>query len=124
MTKPLAIVFYEKLLPGQQLVNRLHDLGYQVQVLNKAVTLADEVAQKTPMLLITEFSPQNMTLTDALTRIRQNPETAHVAVLAYIAGATPALHQAARTAGANLTVSDRGLLDQLPALLEQVLCFD
>jgi len=27
MTQPLALVFYEKLLPGSQLVNRLQDLN-------------------------------------------------------------------------------------------------
>src|SRR5262245_49139849 len=31
MTEPLALVVYEKLLPGSQLVNRLQDLKYRVQ---------------------------------------------------------------------------------------------
>ena len=29
MTQPLAIVFYENLLPGRQVVNKLTDLGYR-----------------------------------------------------------------------------------------------
>jgi len=33
MHRPLALVFYEKLLPGTQVVNRLHDLKYLVKVL-------------------------------------------------------------------------------------------
>src|SRR5438445_9362650 len=33
MTTPLALVFYENLLPGSQLVNRLQDLGYRVQTI-------------------------------------------------------------------------------------------
>jgi hypothetical protein len=28
MTQPLALVYYEKLMPGSQLVNKLRDLNY------------------------------------------------------------------------------------------------
>ena len=52
MTKPLALVFYEKLLPGQQLLNRLQDLGYRVQAVTDATTLAERVEQQKPMLTI------------------------------------------------------------------------
>lgn len=124
MTKPLALVFYEKPLPGQQLANRLQDLGYKVQVLTNAANLAGQVAEKLPMLLVTEFSGTNPNVGAALSSIKQNPDTSHVAVLVYIPGATPALQQAARAAGANLTVSERGVLDQLPELLDQVLSID
>ena len=34
MTRPLALVFYEKFMPGSQLVNRLQDLNYRVRVVN------------------------------------------------------------------------------------------
>ena len=34
MTQPLALVYYEKLMPGSQLVNRLQDLNYRVQTVN------------------------------------------------------------------------------------------
>ena len=36
MTQPLALVLYERLLPGSQLVNRLQDLNYRVQVIADA----------------------------------------------------------------------------------------
>ena len=39
MTQPLALVVYEKLLPGTQLVNRLQDLHYRVQAVTDADTL-------------------------------------------------------------------------------------
>ena len=32
MIQPLALVFYERLLPGSQVVNRLQDMRYRVQV--------------------------------------------------------------------------------------------
>ena len=37
--QPLALVLYEKLLPGTQLVNRLQDLNYRVQTVNDAALL-------------------------------------------------------------------------------------
>ena len=42
MTQPLALVLYEKLLPGSQLVNRLQDLNYRVQVIPDAEKLVRE----------------------------------------------------------------------------------
>ena len=120
----MAIVFYEKLLPGQQLVNRLQDLGYRVQVVTKAADLAEQVGQQKPMLLVAEFPVGKPLVGDAITALRQDPGTAHVAVLIYTAGANPELQKTARAAGANLTVSERGILDQLPELLDQVLRID
>ena len=40
MTQPLALVFYEKLMPGSQLVNRLQDLNYRVQAVTIGVAAA------------------------------------------------------------------------------------
>ena len=124
VTKPLAIVFYEKLLPGQQLVNRLQDLGYRVQAVTKAAELSEQVGQHKPMLLVAEFPGGTPLVGEAITALRQDTGTAHVAVLVYTAGANPELQKAARAAGANLTVSEPGILDQLPELLDQVLRID
>lgn len=124
MTKPLALVFYEKLLPGQQILNRLQDLGYRVQAVTDAATLAAQVEQQKPMLLLAEFSTDKTAIGEAIGSIKRNPATAHVAVLVYVRDANPVLQEAARLAGANLTVSERGVLDQLPQLLDQVLRID
>ncbi len=124
MTKPLAFVFYERLLSGQQLLNRLQDLGYRVQAVTDAATLAAQVEQQKPMLLVAEFSGEKPTASDAVISIKQNSATAHVAVLVYIAGVNPFLQEAARIAGANLIASESGVLDQLPQLLDQVLRID
>ncbi|MEO7678194.1 MAG: hypothetical protein ABIV39_15665 [Verrucomicrobiota bacterium] len=124
MTLPLAIVFYEKLLPGQQLVNRLQDLGYRVQAVTDATSLASKVDQLKPMLVVAEFSGDKPAIREAISSLKQNAATAHVAVLAYIAGMNPILQEAARVAGANLIASESGVLDQLPQLLDQVLRID
>jgi len=124
MTEPLALVFYEKLLPGQQLVNRLQDLGYRVQAVTNPISLEAEVQQKKPMLLIAEFPADATAVTTIVTALKQNSATAYIPVLAYVAEANPELREAARSAGANLVASEAHVLDQLPQLLEQVLRLD
>ena len=121
MTEPLALVFYEKLLPGQQLVNRLQDLGYRVQAVTDVKVLEQEVQKEKPMLLVAEFPANKPAVGEVITALKQNPATAHIAILAYIAEADAALQEAARTAGANLIANEAHVLDQLPQLLEQVL---
>jgi len=124
MTEPLAFVFYEKLIPGQQLVNRLQDLGYRVHAVTDANVLEQEVQNQKPMLLIAEFPAGRPVVANAFTALKKNPATAHVAILAYIPempeGDTT-LQDTARTAGATLIASEAGVLDQLPQLLEQAL---
>ena len=46
MLQPLAIVFYERLMPGSQLVNRLQDLNYRVLALNNAARLVATVQRE------------------------------------------------------------------------------
>ena len=43
MSQPLAVVFYERLMPGSQLVNRLQDLNYRVLAINNAALLAASI---------------------------------------------------------------------------------
>jgi CheY-like chemotaxis protein len=121
MTEPLAFVFYEKLIPGQQLVNRLQDLGYRVQAVTDAGILEEQVQKHMPMLLVTEFPAEKTPVHQAIVSVKKNPATEHVAVLAYVAEANPALQKTARAAGINLVASESGVLEQLPQLLEQVL---
>ncbi|MEO5802211.1 MAG: hypothetical protein ABIR24_01670 [Verrucomicrobiota bacterium] len=121
MTEPLALVFYEKLLPGQQLVNRLQDLGYRVQGVTDAKVLEQEVQKEKPMLLIAEFPASKPNVCETIKALKQNSATAHIAILAYTAEADAALQETARAAGVNLIASEAHVLDQLPQLLEQVL---
>ncbi len=124
MTEPLALVFYEKLLLGQQLVNRLQDMGYRVQVVTNANMLKEQVEKFKPMLLVAEFPAEKTSVHEAIASIKQHPATAHVAILAYIAEATAILQERAGAAGVNLVASESGVLEQLPQLLEQVLQID
>ena len=51
MKQPLALVFYERLLPGTQLVNRLQDLHYRVQTIESAEALPEAAREAMPMVL-------------------------------------------------------------------------
>lgn len=124
MTEPLALVFYEKLLPGQQLINRLHDLGYRTQAVTNASLLENETQNSKPMLLVAEFPANKLEIHKTLASLKKNPATAHVPILAYTVEPTSAVQEKARAAGAKLIASEKGLLDQLPHLLEQVLQVD
>jgi PleD family two-component response regulator len=124
MTEPLALIFYEKLLPGQQLVNRLQDLGYRVHAVTDVNSLEAEVQKQKPMLLIAEFPADATAMPTIITALKENTATAHIPVLAYVAEANPVLREVARSAGANLVASEAHVLDQLPQLLEQVLRLD
>jgi len=48
MTEPLALVLYEKLLPGSQVVNRLQDLKYRVESISDASRLVECAEQIRP----------------------------------------------------------------------------
>ena len=55
MTQPLALLLYEKLLPGTQLVNRLQDLGWCVQTIHDASTLARSAEEHKPVLILADL---------------------------------------------------------------------
>jgi CheY-like chemotaxis protein len=124
MTKPLALVLYEKLLPGSQLVNRLHDLGYRVQNVTEAALLQETAEREKPLVLIVDLQSRRASVPEAIARLKKNPATEHIPVLAFGGDLSQQLREAGRAAGANLIASDTGLLEQLPHLLDQVLHID
>lgn len=124
MTTPLAIVYYENLLPGSKLVNRLQDLGYRVQPVLTSNTLAQEVAQQKPLVLVMELANSENNVLEVIKTIRTEPSTSHVPVLAYASASAAKLQAAARDAGATLVADEAGLVAQLPQMLEHVLSVD
>ncbi|HTL55624.1 MAG TPA: hypothetical protein VL361_08085 [Candidatus Limnocylindrales bacterium] len=121
MTQPLALVLYEKLLPGSQLVNRLQDLKYRVQAITDATLLVECAQQTHPMLVLADLDSTKENICAAVARLRQNPGTQHVPVLAFTSNLTPELQKAAETAGATLLVSEQAVLNHLGECLQQAL---
>lgn len=123
MTQPLAIVFYEKLLPGSQLVNRLQDLSYRVQAVTDPALLQETVQREMPMLLLADLSSR-ANIIKVIAGLKADQATAHIPVIAFAEEKALAQLAEAQKAGAALAVSDAALTSYLPQLLNQALHID
>ena len=121
MTQPLALVLYEKLLPGSQLVNRLQDLNYRVQVIANADELVECAEQAKPMLVLADLESTQNNVCAALARLKQHPATRHLPIIAFSGENAAELQAAAKTAGVTLLVSETAILNHLPQFLDQAL---
>lgn len=124
MTQPLALILYEKLLPGTQLVNRLQDLNYRVQTISDPDLLVLHAEQDKPMLVLADTASTHKPIADAILRLKQNPGTKHIPIIAIVADDAPELQQAAQSAGATLVVGETAILTHLPQILDQALQFE
>jgi PleD family two-component response regulator len=123
--QPLALVFYEKLMPGSQLVNRLQDLNYRVQAIADPNQLPAAAETQGPMLVFVDLQSNrdDVDVPALIGRLRGNPATAHVPVVGFSTEAG-ALQAQAQAAGATLVVCEAVLLSSLPQVLEQALQVD
>src|SRR5262249_4490554 len=121
MTQALALVFYEKLLPGSQLVNRLQDLNYRVQTLADASQLASSAEQSKPLVVLLDLDCGYNDVCAGIALVRSNPATKHLPIIGFGANTAPERMAAAQAAGATLIVSDVALLNHLPQILDQAL---
>lgn len=124
MTQPLALMLYEKLLPGSQLVNRLQDAGYRVQTVPGAASLVECAEKEKPMIVLADVAPASAMVVEAIGRLRQNAATSHIPVIAFAGEKEEELQTAARNAGATLVVNDAAILTHLTQFLEQALRVD
>jgi CheY-like chemotaxis protein len=121
MTQPLALVLYEKLLPGSQLVNRLQDLKYRVQTIADPAMLVECAEQAKPMLVLVDLESNRNTVCAAIGRLKQNSATKHLPIIAFGAEKAAELKEEARKAGVSLIVGETAILTHLPQFLEQAL---
>jgi CheY-like chemotaxis protein len=120
MTQPLALVFYERLMPGSQLVNRLQDLKYRVLAVNNAALLTALVKRERPLLLLADFSAKG-DVRAAIAEIKSDPATTHLPVIVFAPDNEPGRLETARQAGADFTVAESALSSHLPQLLDRAL---
>ena len=123
MLQPLALVFYDRLMPGSQLVNRLQDLNYRVLAVSNPALLAATAKRETPLLLFVDLETRG-DICGAIEKIRADAATSHLPVIAFAPDNKTDLLAAAQKAGANLTVGENALAGHLPTLLEQALHLD
>ena len=119
MTQPLALVVYEKLLPGTQLVNRLQDQNYRVLAVTDAESLTACAEQEKPLFVLADLGSSRNNVCGAISRLRQNPATNHIPVIAFAPDDAADLQAAAREAGATLVASEAAILNHLSQFLEQ-----
>lgn len=119
--QPLALVVYEKLMPGSQLVNRLQDLNYRVQPLSDVSQLAAVAKSEGPMFIFADLEFGHSDMCGVIAKLRKDPETTHIPILAFANESAEPLQAAGRRAGATLVVSNTALLAHLPNLLEEAL---
>ncbi len=124
MAEPLALLLYEKLLPGGQLVNQLQDRGYRVQTLSDPAGLLATAEAHKPMLVVVDVAAHSEQVCSEIARLKSNGSTAHIPVIAVAPGANDELQERARVAGAKLVVLDSAILAHLDQFLDQALQLD
>jgi CheY-like chemotaxis protein len=124
MTKPLALILYENLMPGSKLANRMQDLGYRVVTLSNPTRLVEQAEREKPMVVLADLTSNPTGVCAAIGAMKSNPATAHIPILAFTGQKSQKSIAEATAAGARLVASNAALLDQLPHLLEQVLQVD
>src|SRR5436190_2254864 len=83
MMEPLALVLYEKLLPGSQVVNRLQDLKYRVETISDATRLVECAQQSGPMIVLVDLESAKENVCAEIARLKQTPATRHLPVIAF-----------------------------------------
>ena len=124
MTKPLALVYYERLMPGTQLVNRLQDLGYRVLTLTEPSLLIETARKERPIVALLDLVTNRANICSIIKELKDGEETGHIPVVGFAAQKDQKLHAEATRAGATLVAYDDALLPQLPHLLEHALRVD
>lgn len=121
MVEPLALVLYEKLLPGSQLVNRLQDMKYRVQAITDPEKLVACAEQEKAMLVLADLRSTRQNICQIINKLRNTAGTSHIPVIAFGAEETLDAQKAALEAGATLVVGETAILNHLPEFLERAL---
>ena len=120
MTQPLALVYYEKLMPGSQLVNRLQDLNYLVRVVNDLVSLQESARNEGPLLAIVDLAGGGA-VCRAIAELKADAATQHIPIIAFAGEQATELQATAQMAGATMVVGEATIANYLPELLNQAL---
>ncbi len=121
MTQPLALLLYEKLLPGSQLANRLRDTGWRVEIISASADLVAAAAAQKPLLVFADLLATRGDVAGAIAALRADEATRHIPVIAFTAENEQAVLDAAIKSGATLVASDTALLQHLGQFVDQAL---
>ena len=124
VTKPLAIIFHDRLLPGSRVATGLADLGWRVIEAKQPSEIGRLVRAEHPLLVICELNSRFFELGTEIAALQRAPETSHVPFLGYCDPRNQQMTTDALAAGVSMVVGDVGICDQLPQLLDQVLAVE
>jgi len=124
MNQPLALLVYERLLPGGQLSNKLRDLGYRVVPVTDPGDLVATADREKPLVVVTDLEPNHKKAVSAIAALRALETTAHIPVLAFGAAQNEGAQEEAREAGGTLVTNDNSILAHLDQFLDQALRVD
>ncbi|MBM3871819.1 MAG: response regulator [Verrucomicrobia bacterium] len=121
MTSPLALLLYERLLPGSALGNKLRDQGYRILHVTNLTDIAAIAAGEKPLVAFVDLEWKATDASAAIRALKENPATHHVPILAFSSPRNVKLRDAALAAGATIIASDEAILTQLSAMLDQAM---
>jgi len=124
MNEPLALLLYEKLLPGSQLVHKLQDLGYRVLPVPAAADFVSTAEREKPLVAFVDMEPNPDHAAGAIAALLGHPPTSHIPVIAFASARNEAAQTAGRQAGAKLVAPDHALLAHLNQFLDQALALE
>lgn len=118
---PLVIILFDNLLPGQQIVYRLEDLGYRVQCLAAPDQLQEHAEREKPLLILVELLKNADSTLNAIKSLKSSKLTAHIPILAFTNESNTNLAEKSIDFGVDITANNSAILDQLTLLLDQLL---
>ena len=121
MTSPLALLLYERLLPGSALGNKLRDLGYRILHVTDLTGIVATAESQKPLVAFVDLEWRNTDACAAIQSLRAAAATAHIPVLAFSSPRHSKLQEAALAAGAAVIASDESMLAQLPEMLDRAM---
>ncbi len=123
MLQPLAILCYERVMPGSQLANRLQDLNYRVLVVNDPSLLVATARRESPLLIFVDMVHRG-DVVGTISQLKAEADFRHLPVVAFASDKDEELLTMAQQTGARLAVGESALTGHLQQILEQALQLD
>lgn len=121
VTTPLALLLYERLLPGSALGNKLRDQYYRILHVTNPDELTATAEREMPLVAFVDLEWKAADACAAILALKAKPATSHIPILAFSSPKHAKLQAAALAAGATIIASDEAILAQLPAMLDQAM---
>jgi CheY-like chemotaxis protein len=124
MTKPLAVLLHEKMVPGSKLVSKFEELDYRVVTVMDPADLPVVAKKERPMLVVADLTSRRGDVLAAIGALQADETTSHIPVLAYAPREDEKQREAALKVGVKILATDATILPHLPQFVEHALSLD